>query len=43
MSSVRDSASRPSRSTIRSTTCSAIRRQVVSFPPVIVSIPEEVS
>ncbi len=43
MSSVRDSASRPSRSTIRSTTSSAIRRQVVSLPPVIVSIPDEVS
>ena len=36
-------ASRPSRSTIRSTTCLAIRRQVVSLPPVIVSIPDEVS
>ena len=43
MSSVRQGATRPSRSTIRSTTCFAIRRQVVSLPPVIVSIPEEVS
>ena len=36
-------ASRPSRSTRRSTVCFAIRRQVVSLPPVIVSIPDEVS
>ena len=43
MSSVRHGATRPSRSTIRSTTCLAIRRQVVSLPPVIVSIPDEVS
>ena len=43
MSAVRHGASRPSRSTIRSTTCLAIRRQVVSLPPVIVSSPDEVS
>ena len=36
-------ASEPSRSTIRSTVCLAIRRQVVSLPPVIVTIPDEVS
>jgi hypothetical protein len=36
-------ASAPSRSTIRSTVCLAIRRQVVSLPPVIVIIPLEVS
>ena len=36
-------ASEPSRSTIRSTVCLAIRRQVVSLPPVIVIIPLEVS
>ena len=36
-------ASRPSRSTSRSIVCLAIRRQVVSLPPVIVSIPDEVS
>ena len=36
-------AVRPSRSTSRSTVDFAIRRQVVSLPPVIVSIPEEVS
>ena len=36
-------ASRPSRSTSRSTVCFAIRRQVVSLPPVIVNIPDEVS
>ena len=39
MSSVRQGATRPSRSTIRSTTCLAIRRQVVSLPPVIVEHP----
>jgi hypothetical protein len=43
MSSVRHGASRPSRSTIRSTVISAIFRHVVSLPPVIVSIPDEVS
>ncbi len=43
MSAVRQGATRPSRSTIRSTTSFAIRRQVVSLPPVIVSIPDEVS
>ena len=43
MSAVRHGATRPSRSTIRSTTCFAIRRQVVSLPPVIVSRPDEVS
>ena len=43
ISAVRQGASRPSRSTSRSTVCFAIRRQVVSLPPVIVSIPEEVS
>ena len=43
ISAVWQGASRPSRSTRRSTVCFAIRRQVVSLPPVIVSIPEEVS
>ena len=42
-SAVRQGASRPSRSTIRSTACFAIRRQVVSLPPVIVKSPEDVS
>jgi hypothetical protein len=41
--SVRQGASRPSRSTIRSTVILAIRRQVVSLPPVMVTIPLEVS
>ena len=40
---MRQGATRPSRSTIRSTTCFAIRRHVVSLPPVMVSIPEDVS
>ena len=40
---MRQGASRASRSTIRSTASLAIRRQVVSFPPVIVSSPELVS
>ena len=40
---MRQGASRPSRSTIRSTVIFAIRRQVVSLPPVIVTIPLEVS
>ena len=40
---MRHSASRDSRSTRRSTVIFAIRRQVVSLPPVIVSIPELVS
>ena len=40
---MRHGASRPSRSTIRSTVIFAIRRQVVSLPPVIVIIPLEVS
>ena len=35
--------SEPSRQTIRSTVSLAIRRQVVSLPPVIVIIPDEVS
>ena len=43
ISSVRQGASRPSRSTIRSTAIFAIRRQVVSLPPVIVTMPLEVS
>ena len=40
---MRQGASRASRSTIRSTVILAIRRQVVSLPPVMVIIPEEVS
>ena len=40
---MRQGASRPSRSTIRSTASFAIRRQVVSLPPVIVTSPELVS
>ena len=36
-------ASRPSRSTRRSTAILAMRRQVVSLPPVIVIMPLEVS
>ena len=40
---VRQGASRPSRSTSRSTAIFAIRRQVVSLPPVIVIRPLEVS
>jgi hypothetical protein len=40
---VRQGASRASRSTIRSTVIFAIRRQVVSLPPVIVIMPLEVS
>ena len=40
---MRQGASRASRSTSRSTVIFAIRRQVVSLPPVIVIIPEEVS
>ena len=40
---MRQGASRPSRSTIRSTASLAIRRQVVSLPPVIVTSPERVS
>ena len=43
ISCVRQGASRPSRSTIRSTAILAIRRQVVSLPPVIVTRPELVS
>jgi hypothetical protein len=43
ISPVRQGASRPSRSTRRSTVIFAIRRQVVSLPPVIVTIPLEVS
>ena len=43
ISCVRQGASRASRSTRRSTVIFAIRRQVVSLPPVIVIIPEEVS
>ena len=43
ISCVRQGASRPSRSTIRSTAIFAIRRHVVSLPPVIVTIPELVS
>ncbi len=39
ISSVRQRALRPSRSTMRSTTSFAIRRNVVSLPPVIVSSP----
>ena len=41
ISCVRHGASRPSRSTIRSTASFAIRRHVVSLPPVIVTIPLE--
>ena len=40
---MRQGASRASRSTIRSTVIFAIRRHVVSLPPVIVIIPLEVS
>ena len=40
---VRQGASRASRSTSRSTVCLAIRRHVVSLPPVIVIMPLEVS
>ena len=40
---MRHGASRASRSTSRSTVIFAIRRHVVSLPPVIVIIPEEVS
>ena len=43
ISCVRHGASRPSRSTSRSTASLAIRRQVVSLPPVIVISPLEVS
>ncbi len=43
ISCVRQGASRPSRSTIRSTASFAIRRHVVSLPPVIVIIPLDVS
>ena len=43
ISSVRQGASRPSRSAIRSTAIFAIRRHVVSLPPVIVINPELVS
>ena len=43
ISCVRHGASRPSRSTIRSTASFAIRRQVVSLPPVMVTSPLEVS
>ena len=43
ISCVRQGASMPSRSTTRSTASFAIRRQVVSFPPVIVTRPELVS
>ena len=43
ISCVRHGASRPSRSTIRSTASLAMRRQVVSFPPVMVMRPLEVS
>ena len=43
ISRVRQGASRPSRSTIRSTAILAIRRQVVSLPPVMVTSPELVS
>ena len=43
ISVVRQGASRPSRSTIRSTVRWAMCRQVVSLPPVIVIIPELVS
>ena len=43
ISCVRQGASRPSRSTTRSTASFAIRRQVVSFPPVMVMSPELVS
>ena len=40
---MRQGASRESRSTRRSTVSLAIRRHVVSLPPVIVSIPEDAS
>jgi hypothetical protein len=40
---VRQGASRPSRSTMRSMVIFAIRRQVVSLPPVMVIMPLEVS
>ena len=40
---MRHGASRASRSTRRSTAIFAIRRHVVSFPPVIVTIPLDVS
>ena len=43
ISCVRQGASRPSRSTMRSTASFAMRRQVVSLPPVIVTSPELVS
>ena len=43
ISCVRQGASRASRSTSRSTVIFAIRRHVVSLPPVIVIMPEEVS
>ena len=43
ISCVRQGASRASRSTSRSTVCLAMRRQVVSLPPVIVSTPESAS
>ena len=43
ISCVRQAASRASRRTSRSTVIFAIRRQVVSLPPVIVIMPEEVS
>ena len=43
ISAVWQRASRPALSTIRSTVSLAIRRQVVSLPPVMVSIPDEVS
>ena len=43
ISCVRQGASRNSRSTMRSTTIFAMRRQVVSLPPVIVISPDEVS
>ena len=43
ISAVRQGASRASRSTSRSTTIFAIRRHVVSLPPVIVIMPLEVS
>ena len=42
-SAVRQGRSRSSRIATRSTTSLAIRRQVVSLPPVIVSIPDDVS
>ena len=43
ISCVRHGASRASRSTSRSTVIFAIRRHVVSLPPVIVTIPLDVS